>query len=198
MAVSSKMKQYRKFSLTEMQQMFRHYSVAEQDGEFWLYPTNRRAQGEEVLVYPSEAPVTRCGTLIDLTTTWMVNPAELERIFQWKFNGQWALVRLGELFWPDAELTAFRLVDPLEATHMQIQVLWGQGRYGQLASTTQARKPQWMCHSYRYTCDNDSQQGSDFYLVDLNDVFCKRRPELDDLRLRLAIDYEERMKVGGK
>lgn len=198
MANSSKMAQCRRFTKTEMQSLFRHYSVTEQDGEFWLYPTNRRTQGDEVLLYPSEAPVTRCGTLIDLTTTWMVNPAELEDIFQWKFNGQWALVRLGELFWPEPELAAFRLVEPLEATHMQVQILWNQGRAGRLAPFDRKERPHWLCHSYRYTCENEPQQGSDFYLIDLTDPFCERLTELDELRLQLAIDYDERMKVGGK
>jgi len=114
----------RRFTKQEMQAAFRHYQVTEQDGGFGLFPTNRRAQGDEVLLYPQEVPVDRYGVPIDLTTTWMVAPAELERIFQWKFGGKWALVRLGELSWIDPEMAALKLVDPLEATHMQVAILW--------------------------------------------------------------------------
>ena len=188
----------RRFTKQEMQAAFRHYQVTEQDGGFGLFPTNRRVQGDEVLLYPQEVPVDRYGVPIDLTTTWMVVPAELERIFQWKFGGKWALVRLGELSWIDPEMAALKLVDPLEATHMQVEILWDLEQAGNDKNLSRGEMPHWMCYRYRHTCENDPHQGGDFYMIDLTSPCLRRQSAVEDLWLRLALEHEERMKVGGK
>ena len=188
----AQMAQSRRLTMQDMQRAFRQYRVMELDGDYGLFPTNCRVQGNEMLLHPLDVPIDRYGTPIDLTTTSMVDPLELERIFQWRFGGKWALVRLGVLSWFDPETAVLKLTAPLDATHMQVQILWNPECRG-TNSLMRGNKPSWMCYRYRHTCKNDPRQGSDFYMIDLCSPILWDRSDLEDFQLRLAEGYEKRM-----
>ena len=183
----------RKFTRAELQRQFRHYNVtewgdgAEWNGEFVFAPKNRCSMGDEVLLLPSMMPVDLYGAPVDLTTTQLVDPKELEQIFQMQFNGHWALVRLGELVWLDSEQPALRLTSPKAATHMQVQVVWNGKCCGRPDLGQQQLPLRWLTYGYRRECENDPTHGSDFYMFELSDPELEQEGALERLRQRL--DY---------
>lgn len=183
----------RTFTRAELQRQFRHYNVtewgdgAEWNGEFVFAPKNRCSMGDEVLLLPSMMPVDLYGAPVDLTTTQLVDPKELEQIFQMQFNGHWALVRLGELVWLDSEQPALRLTSPKAATHMQVQVVWNGKCCGRPDLGQQQLPLRWLTYGYRRECENDPTHGSDFYMFELSDPELEQEGTLERLRQRL--DY---------
>lgn len=183
----------RTFTRAELQRQFRHYNVtewgdgAEWNGEFVFAPKNRCSMGDEVLLLPSMMPVDLYGAPVDLTTTQLVDPKELEQIFQMQFNGHWALVRLGELVWLDSEQPALRLTSPKAATHMQVQVVWNGKCCGRPDLGQQQLPLRWLTYGYRRECENDPTHGSDFYMFELSDPELEQEGALERLRQRL--DY---------